>query len=137
MRIYCFPHVAKTSSHVGLVPIPSNQNPAVDYTEHAAIGVDKVFLTASTTGFKFLEGKLQSCRLSPSSCVKIHSVSAAVMRTWYSRQSPIPPTDQRTYLWERMQEHAHDLGDRVVASAGDHAQSTVHVEAEMELLHMG
>jgi hypothetical protein len=35
-----------------------------------------------------------------------------------------------------MQKHAHDLGEGVMVSAGDCAQSTVHVETEMKLLHV-
>lgn len=51
------------------VRLPSNQRLDV-----------KLVLIPSTTGFKLLPGKLQSCLFNPSSCVSTHSVSAAEMR---------------------------------------------------------
>ena len=40
------------------------------------------FLILSTTSFKLLDGKLQSCSFKFSSCVNIHNVSAAVIRIY-------------------------------------------------------
>lgn len=72
---------------VAIVPQTSHQDfGRLEWTINHSLPViafylHTLFLISSTAGFKLFDGKLQSCLLNPSSCVTIHSVSAAAILT--------------------------------------------------------